>query len=179
MSCGAPGMPSLRPEFTSKKLHERMKGYLPDLLGVEVVSITPGKAKCRLTIRREFMAPHGFLHAASVTGLADTTCGVATLVHLTQGADSYATIELKLNLLGTVKRGSIACEAQLKHAGHTTQVWDSVVTDEETGRSIALFRCTQMILWPRSRSDLVHSSLTDALEASGALRKEPRKKRQV
>jgi acyl-coenzyme A thioesterase PaaI-like protein len=33
--------------------------------------------------------------------------------------------------------------------GRTTQVWDAVVTHRETGRTLALFRCTQMVLYPR------------------------------
>jgi acyl-coenzyme A thioesterase PaaI-like protein len=34
------------------------------------------------------------------------------------------------------------------HAGRTTQVWDAKVTDESTGRALALFRCTQILLYP-------------------------------
>ena len=30
-----------------------------------------------------------------------------------------------------------------------TQVWDAVATHQETGKTIALFRCTQMVLYPR------------------------------
>jgi hypothetical protein len=66
------------------------------------------------------------------------------------GAQSFTTIELKSNHLGTVKDGSIACIATAQHLGRNTQVWDAVVTDEVTGRKIALFRCTQMILWPKA-----------------------------
>jgi 1,4-dihydroxy-2-naphthoyl-CoA hydrolase len=28
-------------------------------------------------------------------------------------------------------------------------VWDATVTAEETDKTLALFRCTQAILWPR------------------------------
>lgn len=141
----------LRPDVTVEKLQARAKGYLPGLMGIEVVSVEPGRLRNRMMARQELMAPNGFLHAASVTGLADTTCGYATIAHLPEGAVNFATIELKLNFLGTAQKGeAIACEAQLKHAGRTTQVWDAVVTGEASGRPIALFRCTQMILWPKA-----------------------------
>jgi len=141
----------LRPEVTLEILQKRAKGYLPGLIGIEVVSVEPGRLRSRLIARQRLMARNGFLHAASVTGLADTTCGFATFAHLPKGAVNFATIELKLNFLGSVKKGSaVACEAQLKHAGRATQVWDAVVTDEASGRSIALFRCTQMILRPET-----------------------------
>ena len=42
------------------------------------------------------------------------------------------------------------CGNPAAHLGKTTQVWDSVVTHRETGKTIALFRCTQMILYPKS-----------------------------
>ena len=35
------------------------------------------------------------------------------------------------------------------HMGRTTQVWDAEVTHKESGRTLALFRCTQMILYPK------------------------------
>lgn len=82
--------------------------------------------------------------------LADTTCGYATLAHLPEGAASFTTIELKSNHLGTVREGVILCAAHAQHLGRTTQVWDAVVTDAASGRSLALFRCTQMILWPKT-----------------------------
>jgi acyl-coenzyme A thioesterase PaaI-like protein len=51
--------------------------------------------------------------------------------------------------VGTKRGGAIGCEAKLVHGGRTTQVWDATVSDEEGGKPIALFRCTQMILYPR------------------------------
>ena len=82
--------------------------------------------------------------------LADTTCGYATIAHLPEGAQSFTTIELKSNHLGTIREGSCTCVATAQHLGRTTQVWDAVVSDEASGRKLALFRCTQMILWPKN-----------------------------
>jgi uncharacterized protein (TIGR00369 family) len=85
-----------------------------------------------------------------VIGWADTTCGYATIAHLPDGAESFTTLELKSNPLGTVREGSIACAAQVQHLGRTTQVWDAVVADEASRRTLALFRCAQLILWPKA-----------------------------
>ena len=95
------------------------------------------------------MAPNGYLHAATVIALADTSCGYGTFVNLPEGTECFTTIELKSNFLGTKREGAIRCEATLAHGGRTTQVWDATVADEESGKPIALFRCTQMILYPR------------------------------
>ena len=105
----------------------------------------------RMPIQPQFLAPNGFLHAASVIALADTACGFATIAHLPEGAESFTTIELKSNFLGTAREGAVDAIARAAHLGRNTQVWDATVTDTASGRTIALFRCTQMILWPRGK----------------------------
>jgi len=143
-------MSILRPEVTTESLNRMGEEYLPGYLGVEIAALAQGTLASRMAVKKLHVAPNEFLHAASVVALADTTCGYATIAHLPAGAQSFTTIELKSNFLGTVRDGGIACTATAQHLGRTTQVWDAVVTDESTGRKIALFRCTQMILWPKT-----------------------------
>jgi uncharacterized protein (TIGR00369 family) len=112
-----------------------------------VDSIDEGCITAHLPVRPGLFAPNGFLHAGSVVTLADTACGYGTAAHLPEGAAGFTTIELKSNYLGTARDGVISVEARAVHLGRTTQVWDATVTHRETGRTIALFRCTQMILW--------------------------------
>ena len=139
--------PALRPDVTLDGLNELGTEYLPGFLGVEMLDLAPGRLRSRMKLARQHFAPNQFLHAASIVALADTTCGYATFAHLPEGAASFTTIELKSNHLGTVREGAIACEAHAQHLGRATQVWDAVVTDAASGRTLALFRCTQMILW--------------------------------
>ena len=133
---------------TLEQLNARGQGYLPGLLGIEFTSAEPGKLSSRLTVRPELLAPNGYLHAAVIIALADTTCGYGTFTDLPSGAQNFTTIELKSNFLGTARQGDIACTATCVHSGRTTQVWDAQVTDETSGKTIALFRCTQLILYP-------------------------------
>ena len=142
-------MSILRPGISIEVLNERGSEYLPGYLGIEMIELAPNSLRSRMPVKKLHVAPNEFLHAASVVALADTTCGYATIAHLPEGAESFTTIELKSNHLGTVREGGIACVATAQHLGRTTQVWDAVVTDEASGRTLALFRCTQMILWPK------------------------------
>jgi 1,4-dihydroxy-2-naphthoyl-CoA hydrolase len=134
---------------TLDELNERGIGTLPGLIGLEILETDEGKISSRLDLREELMAPNGYLHAATVVALADTSCGYGTLANLPEGAVSFTTIELKSNFVGTKRGGAICCVAKLVHGGRTTQVWDATVSDEEGGKPIAFFRCTQMILYPR------------------------------
>jgi len=142
-------MSSFRPELTPEVFNARGAGHLPGLVGLRILTMTPQGVESRLEVRREVMAPNGFLHAATVIALADTSCGYGCVAMLPQGASGFTTLELKSNFLGTAREGAIACRATPVHLGRTTQVWDAVVTIEGTDRKIAVFRCTQMVLWPR------------------------------
>src|SRR5436309_11544229 len=124
-------------------------GHLPGHLGVEILTVSAERVESRLAVRREVMAPNGFLHAASVVALADTSCGYGCVAALPKGASGFTTIELKANFLGTARDGAIVCRATPLHLGRTTQVWDAQVTVEASGAQIARFRCTQMVLWPK------------------------------
>jgi uncharacterized protein (TIGR00369 family) len=119
--------------------------FLPGLLGIEFDGYEDGLVRSNLTLRKEHFAPHGYVHAATVVALADTSAGYGCLLTLPEGATGFTTIELKTNFLRSAREGTIACEARLVHGGRTTQVWDATVSDPE-GRVMALFRCTQMIL---------------------------------
>lgn len=138
-----------RSELTAEVFNGRSRGHLPGLTGVEILSISAEAVESRMAVRREVMAPNGFLHAASVIALADTSCGYGCIALLPEGASGFTTIELKSNFLGTARDGAIACRARPVHLGRTTQVWDAEVTVEGSATRIALFRCTQMVLWPR------------------------------
>lgn len=101
-----------------------------------------------LAVQESGMAPNGFLHAGTVVTLADTACGYGCVANLPAGAAGFTTIELKSNHMGTARAGIVACVAKPVHLGRTTQVWDAVVSDRQSGKTLALFRCTQMVLYP-------------------------------
>ncbi len=136
-------------EDFSAALTAGQAGTLPDHLGLQWQVAVHGYVKGRFDVEKRHMAPNGFLHAASVIALADSASGYGCMISLPEGGTSFTTIELKSNFLGTAREGGVAVEAKLVHGGKTTQVWDAVVTAEATGKTIALFRCTQMILRPK------------------------------
>jgi 1,4-dihydroxy-2-naphthoyl-CoA hydrolase len=139
---------------TIDQLNARGQGTLPGLIGIEFTGYERGRLTSRLALRHGLLAPNGYLHAATIIALADTTCGYGTFTDLPDGANNLTTIELKSNFLGTACEGTIACIAIRLHSGRTTQVWDAEVMDETSGKTIALFRCTQLILYPQSTQSI-------------------------
>lgn len=136
--------------MTPEVFNVRSPGHLPGLIGMTVLAVTPEAFESRLVVRKDLMAPNGYLHAATIIALADTSCGFGCFANLPQGASGFTTIELKANFVGTTQEGAIFCRATPSHLGRSTQVWDALVTVEGSDRKIAIFRCTQMVLWPKS-----------------------------
>ena len=135
---------------TAEEFEAAGRDLLPGSVGIEFDSVEAGEVRSRLRIERQHMAPNGFLHAAAVIALADTSCGYGSQVSLPAGATGFTTIELKSNFMGTATVGDlITCRARMLHGGRTTQVWDAEVADE-AGKTLALFRCTQMVLYPKA-----------------------------
>jgi uncharacterized protein (TIGR00369 family) len=133
-------------ELTLAQLQELGSSGFPGLLGIEFREAGDGLVRARLALEERHMAPNGYLHAGTVVGFADSGCGYGCILNLPEGATGFTTIELKTNFLRSAQAGTtIDCEARLVHGGRTTQLWDATVSDRE-GRTMALFRCTQLIL---------------------------------
>ena len=134
---------------TAEDFNRASETKLPGYLGLVVLEVAPGRMVGRLALRPEVVAWTGYLSAIAVIGVADTLCAYGVNTVWPEGAVGFTTAELKCNFLGSLRDGAVRCEAELVHGGRTTQVWDAVVTREDDGRKLALFRCTQMILYPR------------------------------
>ncbi len=131
---------------TVAEWNERGREYLPGSLGMEILAVEPDEVRARMRVGRGICAWNGFLHAGAVVSLADTCCGYATVRNLPEEAAGFTTIELKSNFIGTTPEGDVTCVATPVHKGRSTQVWNAEVRAEKTGKTIAHFRCTQMIL---------------------------------
>jgi len=138
--------------YSPQNFNEQNAEHLPGLLGIIMTHVGASEVRSEMPIRKPLMAPNGYLHAGSVVSLADISAGFGCMSHLPAGATGFTTLELKSNHLGTARDGTIECTAKAVHIGKTTQVWDAVVTHRESGKTLALFRCTQMILYAKEMS---------------------------
>ena len=133
--------------FDLAYLNQISKGHFPGLLGIEITHIEEGKLVAEMPVKKDFFAPNGFLHAGSIVTLADTAAGYAAVAHLPENGKSFTTLELKTNFVGAIREGRLTCECVAEHLGRTTQVWRVLVRNKETEKQLALFSCTQLILY--------------------------------
>jgi 1,4-dihydroxy-2-naphthoyl-CoA hydrolase len=133
--------------ITIERLNSIGVGKLPGHLGIVITHVDASESRAELAITQTLLAPNGYLHAGTVVTIADTCAGYGCIANLPQDAIGFTTIELKSNHLSTALEGTIVASAKPAHLGRSTQVWDAIVTHKESGKTIALFRCTQMILY--------------------------------
>ncbi len=127
-------------------LRQRAKQGLPAYFGIRIVDVGPGCLTACMDLTEHHLATNGYLHAGSIVTLADTSCGFGCFANLPDGARNFTTVELKSNFLRSITSGTLFSRAQLVHPGRRTQVWDATVYDDSE-QTLALFRCTQMILY--------------------------------
>lgn len=135
--------------LTAEELNRRGVGKLPGHLGIVIVRVAASEVRSEMEVAETVMAPNGYLHAGAIITLADSSAGFGCMANLPAGATGFTTLELKSNHLGTALEGTIDCVASAVHLGRTTQVWDAVVKHRESGKTLALFRCTQLLLYPK------------------------------
>jgi uncharacterized protein (TIGR00369 family) len=133
-------------DFDFEHINALAREGLPGTLGIGWEEVRHGYARAFIRLERKHFAPNGFVHAGTLVSLADSCCGYGCLASRPEGAVNFTTVELKTNFLGAARDGRITGEGRLVHGGRTTQVWDAEIKRED-GKVVALFRCTQLLLY--------------------------------
>ena len=86
-------------------MQERVKGLLPDLLGIAFTDVTPEKVVAQIVVRKDLCTIGDNLHGGAIMAFADTLGAVAAILNMPQGSGT-TTIESKTNFIGGATLGS-------------------------------------------------------------------------
>jgi 1,4-dihydroxy-2-naphthoyl-CoA hydrolase len=132
----------------SASIQERVRGLLPDLLGIEFTDVTPEKTVARLAVRKDLCTIGDNLHGGAIMAFADTLGAVAAILNMPEGART-TTIESKTNFIGGAPLGSkVTGESVPVHKGRTTVVCQTTIRSE-AGKLVALVTQTQLVIAPK------------------------------
>ena len=126
------------------RANERIQGTFAGVLGMEFTHLAPDRVEATLNVRQDHKQPWGIVHGGAVMTLADTVAGAGAYMNLEQGQETV-TVELKINLVGAVRDGTIRAEALPLHRGRTTSIWETRLTDD-TGKLVAVSLSTHLVL---------------------------------
>jgi len=99
------------------------------LLGLELLEIKKGWATVRLPIEEKLTNAIGLVHGGAIFAAADSAVGMA-LAGMIGRDENISTLEMKINYMKPVKRGTIIAEAKIIHRGSQTAIGDVEVRDE-------------------------------------------------
>ena len=105
-------------------------------VGMELLEVSPGRARISLTVRDEFTNGHGMCHGGYIFMLADSAFAFACNSHNQRAVAASAAIEF----IAAAHRGDVlTAECAEQSRGGRSGLYDTRVTDQ-SGRLIALFR---------------------------------------
>lgn len=127
------------------------EGSLLDVLGIRLTHIGRGAARATMRIEAHHLNQAGVAQAGAIVALADATAGWAAKAAL-HGSTSFTTLELNANVLRAVTAGqTVQATAAPVHLGRSTMVLAVEVhlvdpVTGEPGRTVSVFRCTEMVI---------------------------------
>ena len=126
-------------------MQEKVRGLLPDLLGIEFTDVTPDKVVAQLTVRKDLCTVGDSLHGGAVMAFADTLGAVAAILNMPPNSRT-TTIESKTNFIGGAAIGTrVTGESVPVHKGRTTVVCQTTLRSE-AGKLVALVTQTQLVI---------------------------------
>jgi uncharacterized protein (TIGR00369 family) len=114
------------------------------LVGFVLKAVEPGRAVFELDVDQRHHNPMGTLHGGIFCDVADAAMGYAFASTLHE-AETFTTVELKINFFRPVREGRITAEARLVKAGTTIGYLECDVTDAQ-GKLLAKAASTCMKL---------------------------------
>lgn len=109
--------------------------------GFRLEDAAVGRAKLRMKVQPRHMQIHGVVHGGVLASLADTAGGLALYLGLPRGSRA-ATVEMKMNFLEPVQRGTVFAEARILRQGKYLAVVECDLTDERArmvGKALMTF----------------------------------------
>ena len=114
------------------------------LIGFAMKSIAMGHAVFEMEVDERHHNPMGTLHGGIYCDLADAAMGFAYASTLAEG-ETFTTIELKINFLRAVRKGTLSADAKVVKTGSTLGYIECEIKDE-AGKLVAKVASTCMKL---------------------------------
>ena len=118
---------------------------LAELLGIEIIELTPKRVVATMPVDERTRQPFGILHGGASVALAETVASLGAVLNVDLERSSAVGLEINANHLRAKRDGVVRATATPFHLGRSTQVWDVRIVDEEE-RPVCVSRCTLAVV---------------------------------
>ena len=133
-------------EYTLEQLKNVRNANMTAHLGFEFTELGPDFLKGRLPVDQRTTQPFGILHGGASCVLAETLGSVAAWMTIDPDLYRAVGIEINANHIRAVTKGHVIGHCTPLHIGKRTQVWQTDITEEATGKRVAISRLTVAII---------------------------------
>lgn len=124
-------------------------GTLGDVMGIELVELSPDRVVARLPVTRKVHQPFGLLHGGASVALAETVASIGAWANIDPAREIAVGLEINANHVRAVREGVVTATATPLHRGRSTQIWEIRLVDE-ADKLVCISRCT-MAVRPRDQ----------------------------
>jgi 1,4-dihydroxy-2-naphthoyl-CoA hydrolase len=115
-------------------------------LGFEFTEIGPDYLSGRLPVDHRTTQPFGIFHGGASCVLSESLGSIAAWMTIDPELYRAVGIEINANHIRAVTQGSVIGKTAPLHLGKRTQVWQTDITEESTGKRVAISRLTVAII---------------------------------
>ncbi len=132
--------------YTVEYLDGLRNANMGEHIGLELIEVGPDYIKGRMPVDHRTTQPFGILHGGASCVLSETLGSVAAWMTIDPDKNRAVGLEINANHIRAATQGHVIGTCTPMHTGRRTQVWQTDITDEATGKRICISRLTVAII---------------------------------
>lgn len=133
-------------DYSLEMLQSFRGANMGQTVGFEFTEIGQDYLKGTLPVDGRTTQPFGILHGGASCVLSETLGSVAAWMTIDPDKFRAVGLEINCNHIRAVTEGKVIGTCSPLHTGRRTQVWQTDITEESTGKRVAISRLTVAII---------------------------------
>ncbi|HUH00260.1 MAG TPA: PaaI family thioesterase [Gammaproteobacteria bacterium] len=142
------------PDFEARVRASFARQRLMKTLGARLTRVAAGECEIEMPFNAEFTQQHGFLHAGTLTSVADSACGYAAFSLMAPGA-AVMSVEFKANLLAPAAGDALIARARVVRSGRTLTIVSGNGYMRSGGEERHVFTMLATMIAVENRKDII------------------------
>ncbi|SER28126.1 1,4-dihydroxy-2-naphthoyl-CoA hydrolase [Nitrosomonas sp. Nm51] len=133
-------------DYTIEYLEGLRNANMGEHIGIHFIAVGPDFLKARMPVDKRTTQPFGIMHGGASCVLSETLGSVSGWMTIDPDKFRAVGLELNINHIRAVTKGHVIGTCTPLHTGRRTQVWQTDITEEATGKRVAISRLTLAII---------------------------------
>lgn len=139
-------MPIWFKEYTVDYLQGLRNANMGEHLGLDLIEVGADFLKGRLPVDKRTTQPFGILHGGASCVLSESLGSIAAWMTIDPEQYRAVGLEINANHIRAVTEGHVIGICSPMHIGRRTQVWQTDIIEEATGKRVCISRLTVAII---------------------------------